>query len=602
MRVTTTRLNFLTMTMRRFLTVLFVIAFAAACGGGGGGSGGTTGGTGGGGGGGGSGGGGDPQPAPVSKPEAARFLSQATFGPTSAEIDAVSDGGLEDWLLAEFDKPPTLHNDWVVSQFPNGQYLTPDGNVIPGLANLPTQSFWAAAIEGDDQLRQRMAFALSQIFVISQNDPELLLVPQTTSGYMDVLTENAFGNYRDLIEDITYSPAMADYLTYLYNARGDMATGRVPDENYAREIMQLFSIGLVELNLDGTPRLDGAGEPIETYDNEDVTGLAKVFTGLGLAGVGLDFSNIPTEAFYQRLEMIPALHSNLEKSFLTTTIPPNTDGDESISIALDALYNHPNTAPFISRQLIQRFVTSSPAPDYVARVATAFESGLYELPDSRSVGTGVRGDLQATIAAVLFDEDARNDTSLDNDEFGKLREPILRFTHWARAFKVNSADSSNEPLLFDASNPAYLAQHPYRAPSVFNFYRPGYILPGSETGNAGLTAPEFQIVNASTIVGYANYLTAFIVGETPKARPGLPAAFQPDYSVELPLAETPSELVDHLDLLLSNGAMQDETRTRIIDSISQIPIDDADRAAGQRIRTVVAIIMVMTSPDYIVQR
>ncbi|MEL7028701.1 MAG: DUF1800 family protein [Pseudomonadota bacterium] len=509
-----------------------------------------------------------PPPAPSATPEeASRFLSQTTFGPTSADIDLVADIGLSEWMLEEFDKPPTLHLQGVLAQIPGGDFVDDDGEPLIDQGFLSSHSFWEAAIDGEDQLRQRMAYALSQILVVSTSDFELFILPQTTAAYMDILTEGAFGNYRDLLEEVTYSVAMAEFLTYLANPKGDMATGRVPDENYARELMQLFTIGLVELNPDGTPRLDGDGNPIETYDNMDVTGLARVFTGLNLDDDTFftNYFDAPRASLYAPLKIYPLFHSELEKSFLDVTIPPNTGAAASIDQALDTLFNHPNMAPFLSRQLIQRFVTSDPDPAYVARVADAFEMGAFALPNGAVVGEGERGDLKATLAAILFDDEARNPASGDDPEFGKLREPVIRFTHWARAFKINSADPSNEVFLFDTASPSLLAQHPYRAPSVFNFYRPGYVAPGTSTGAAGLTAPELQIVNASSIVGYTNFLTLFIVDAAPNVSDTGPQAFIPDYATEFALAEDPAALVEHLDLLLTYGEMQDDTKTRIID-------------------------------------
>ena len=249
------------------------------------------------------------------------------------------------------------------------------------------------AIEGEDQLRQRMAFALSQILVISHAEGNLLFeVPNTVAHYQDILVSNAFGNYRDLLEEVTYAPAMGEYLTYLQNIKGDAATGRMPDENYAREVMQLFSIGLVELEQDGDVITQG-GIPVEVYDNTDVTGLAKVFTGLSLSGdeFFFDFRTLPPDALHSPMQVYPEWHSELEKTFLGTSIAAGTGPAESIDLALDALVDHPNTAPFLARQLIQRFVTSHPEPDYIGRVAAAFSEGQYTLPNGTIVGDGRRG-------------------------------------------------------------------------------------------------------------------------------------------------------------------------------------------------------------------
>jgi uncharacterized protein (DUF1800 family) len=244
-------------------------------------------------------------------------------------------------------------------------------------------------------------------------------------------------------------------------------------------------------------------------------------------------------------------------------------------------------------------VTSAPAPDYVARVAAAFDSGDYELPSGTVVGSGNRGDLGATLAAILFDQNARGDSAGTNTGFGKLREPVIRFTHWARAFKVNSADARNERLLRDTSSPELLGQHPYRSPSVFNFYRPGYIAPGTETGAAQLTAPELQIANASTVMGYPNFLTIYALGRSPKVSPALPSAFAVDYATEKALATDPDALLDHLDLLLTHGTLREETRERIRDALNVVnPGTDAGRLG----RAQLASVMVMTSPEYVVLR
>ncbi|MEH6593680.1 MAG: DUF1800 family protein, partial [Halioglobus sp.] len=227
-----------------------------------------------------------PEPALLTQTEAARFLSQTTFGPNSDAIESLMDEGLEGWLSAELAKPATLHLEDVLSRFPaDGRFYDDQGNALPELVFAASDSFWEKAITADDQLRQRMAFALSQILVVSSQS-DLVRAPQTVAAYMDVLTEGAFGNFRDLIDNVTYSPAMAVYLTYLRNQKADPNTGRVPDENYARELLQLFTLGLVQLNSDGTPTLDATGAPIELYDNSDITGLAKVFTGLSFSGTG----------------------------------------------------------------------------------------------------------------------------------------------------------------------------------------------------------------------------------------------------------------------------------------------------------------------------
>ena len=359
--------------------------------------------------------------------------------------------------------------------------------------------------------------------------------------------------------------------------------------------------GPAGLNPDATPTQGPDGAPIELFDNSDITGLAKVFTGLSFSGAGFNtpLRAIPYESFYQPMRMFNAYHSFEEKSFLNTTIPADTGGIDSIDRALDTIFAHPNVGPFLARQLIQRFVTSSPSPDYVGRVAATFNAGSYSLPSGAEVGSGQRGDLAATIAAILFDADAREKSSTTNPEFGKLREPVIRFTHWARAFEINSADASNERLLRDTSNSQLLGQHAYRSPSVFNFYRPGYIAPGSETGSAGLTGPELQIANASTVMGYPNFLTIYALGRSPKINPALPPAYVADYAAETALAADPEALLDHLDLLLTHGTLLEETRARVTEALDVInPATEAGRLA----RAQLASVMVMTAPEYIVLR
>ncbi|MHA7900634.1 MAG: DUF1800 domain-containing protein [Henriciella sp.] len=535
------------------------------------------------------------------------FLSQATFGPTPDDISTLTGTSPSAWIVAEFNKAPSLNLDYVLSEITEPGARDTDGQLSYEKRNTPTFSFWINAIEGDDQLRQRMAFALSQILVISHAEGNFLFeVPNTVAHYQDILVRNAFGNYRDLLEEVTYSPAMGEYLTYLQNIKGDPATGRMPDENYAREVMQLFSIGLVELEQDGDV-VTNNGVPVETYDNDDVTGLAKVFTGLSLSGgeFWFDFRNLPDDALHSPMQAYPEWHSELEKSFLGTTIPAGTGPEASIDIALDTLVDHPNTAPFVSRQLIQRFVTSHPEPDYIGRVASAFASGQYTLPDGTLVGDGRRGDLSATIAAVLFDPDARDPANRDENSFGKIREPILRFIHWARAFDAGTVTPEYTFPLYNTTFGGGLAQAPYKSPSVFNFYRPGYVAPGTETGAAGLTMPELQLINANSISNYANFMTYFVFSFAGNDNdPNVAGSFIPDYADELALADDPTALVDHLDLLLAFGSTSDETKATIVTFLEDVALENPNDPDynGPYLRTALAVLMMMTSPDYTVQR
>ncbi len=530
--------------------------------------------------------------APADFEASVRFLNRATFGATEAEANSMLTGGYSAWLVDQFNQP-------VNEQLPR---LLADGVQINANFTSPNETYitWRDFVESPDQLRQRMMFALSEILVVGDMSTGNLFGRDFALGYFrDILYRNAFGNYRDILEEVTYSPAMGVFLTYLYNQKADPATNRVPDENYAREVMQLFTIGLFELNLDGTVKTDANGDTIETYDAEDIQGLARVFTGLGLKGDGFGFSRRDDDAFYSPMRFYDEFYETGEKSFLSTVIPAGASGPDSIDMALDALFNHPNVAPFVCRQLIQRFVTGAPTPAYVERVATVFEAGAYQLPDGTLVGTGQRGDLMATLAAILLDDEALQPFDDAPQGFGKVREPVMRFVHWARAFDVNSADAENEDILFDASTTDRLAQHPSRSPSVFNYFRPGYVAPNTQSGAAGLTAPELQITNSATLTGYAATMSRYIRDERNRNRVQSPAAYVPDYTDELALADDAAALVDHLDELLTGGALQPETRDRIIEMMGLMA---GSSAADREARVYIAVWMVMTAPEYLVQR
>ncbi|MEM9386017.1 MAG: DUF1800 family protein [Pseudomonadota bacterium] len=541
----------------------------------------------------------------------ARFFTQATFGPSAQEVARWTNQSASRWLRGEFARPPSL----VLPQLRRFLALSgaEDELTLWGSQtnNFP---FWTNAISGRDQLRQRMAFALSQILVVSNGGGEVLTdIPDAVGYYMDILNTHAFGNYRELLEAVTYSPAMGHYVTYMGNRKADPQTGRMPDENYAREILQLFTVGLVQLNPDGTAALDAQGQPIELYGNADITGLARVFTGIDIDAEVIDPVDAENTDWAKPMITRAEEHSREEKRFLGTVIPEDTGPKQSVSLALDAIFAHPNVGPFIGRQLIQRFVTSNPQPAYVARVAQAFGAGTFELPDGTSVGTGRRGDLKATIAAVLFDAEAREAANLTKADFGKLREPVLRFTHWARAFNASAVTPEYTLELWEAESSEALNQHPYRARSVFNFYRPGYIAPGTQSGEAGMTVPELQIVNAASVPGYANFMTFFVSGEAryadfrelrdlfEEADVDLDArnarrSFVPDYSRELALAGDPDALVDHLDRQLLYRSMSPTTRRSIVNTVSAIDDEDPED------RVNIAVLLTMTCTDYLIQR
>ena len=533
----------------------------------------------------------------------------ASYGPTGDEPRALVGTDAADWIRAQAAVPATSYETGVRDEY---AYWDAVGNrTIRN--NSHTSVFWRAAIEGEDQLRQRMSFALSQIVVASTRS-SLERQAFLMSCYQEALSSNALGNYRDLLDDVTYTAAMGRYLTYRNNVRAFESLGTMPDENYAREIMQLFTIGLDELNPDGTPRLDGRGRSIPTYDNDDVVGLARVFTGLREPGDRVPAAASDTcEA--KRLTVYEPHNEDGEKTFLGTTIPAGLDGDASIARALDALFAHPNVGPFVGRQLIQRFTASHPEPAYVARVAAAFDAGAFTAPDGTSFGTGRRGDLLATVAAVLLDPSVHLDAgqvrmgdapgASDTTALGKLVDPVLLFTRWARAFRTAPVTPGHEDNLLYHAESAYrgLAQLPFRAPSVFNFYRPLYVAPGTEAGAAGLTVPELQIVNGSSRIGYVGFMHDYVRDDTPGYGTGV-ASFVPDYAAELALADDPDALAEHLDTKLLSGRMTVDTRATIVDVLNDVPVrtDDADDADDdRRLRTELAVTIVVTSPEWAVQ-
>ena len=525
----------------------------------------------------------------LSAQEASRFLGQATFGPKMNEIDTVAASGYAAWLDSQFAKPQSLHLPPVTAYL--GTLPATSQNGQTGFQ----WSLWKTFSSGDDALRQRVAFALSQIFVVSLNSNIAFSYPRGPAQYLDTLGTHAFGNYRTLLEAVTYSPMMGLYLSHLRNQKENNTTGTVPDENYAREVMQLMSIGLYELNPDGSQKLNGVGKPIETYSNADVSSMAKVMTGLSWAGPDTTdnrFNGRATGADPDKeikpMQAYEQFHSIAQKQFLGVTIPAQATAstNNDIRIALDTLFNHPNVGPFIGKQLIQRLVSSNPSPAYVSRVSAAFANN----------GAGVRGDLKAVIRAVLLDPEARAPTSASS---GKLREPAVRFVHWMRSFNATSLDGRF--LQGTTTDPAtQLAQTPMYAPSVFNFFRPGYIPPNSRVGSAGLVAPEAQIIHETSLAGYLNFMRGVVTSGIGSSATGT-RDIQANYSVELSLAAIPDALIDRVALLLTAGNLSATARATIRAAVTSVPIGTANPAGDQRNRVNLAVFLIMASPEYIFQ-
>ncbi len=516
--------------------------------------------------------------------EAARFLRMAGLGADEAVVTALTDADAADWLINQMAIAPRGYLDELSSRLSEDDAKNRDSSML----------VYERLIRSDAQLRTRMAFALSQLFVISDRDE--FGRGYALANYYDILNRNAFGNYRDLLGEVTTNPMMGKYLTYLYNRKGDPRTGRQPDENYARELLQLFSIGLVELNMDGTPKTGPDGNPVETFDNDDIVGLARVFTGYAFAGTSYRFRDRFPDAYRRPMTMYEEHHSDLEKSFLGTTIPAGTSGEQSVEQALDAVFAHPNVAPFVSRQLIQRFTASHPEPDYVERVATAFETGRYTSDNDRTFGTGERGDLAATLAAVLLDESVHDDVRVSTE--GKVREPVLKFSQWAREYAKPPTkilvDGEWNRLSDTSDSITSLGQSPMKSPSVFNFYRPGHIAPGTQTGAAGLTAPELQIVGSASALGYVNWMSDYIVRDDRHWE----GAVVPDYTQELALADDPAAMIDLIDMRLTAGGLGSDTRAAMLEVIEALPIRENNADTDRLSRVRMAMLMALTSPEY----
>ncbi|WP_251881038.1 DUF1800 domain-containing protein [Achromobacter sp. Marseille-Q4954] len=508
----------------------------------------------------------DTSPAKPTPGQASRFLAQATFGPTPADIDAVARDGYAAWLDAQLAMPPSqTHFDWLLQQRKNTEEFK--GNGI----NAPLEStLWRKFISAPDQVRTRVAFALSEIFVVGVSSITASWPLFGAAGFMDLLAEHALGNYRQLLTAVTQNLSMGCMLTYRGNRKEDPKTGRHPDENYAREVMQLFSIGLLELEADGSVRMVN-GAPVETYTNADVQGLAKVFTGWDINGPETDVE------FHRRpMALNNALHSLAEKRFLGAVVPAGTDGHLSLKRAMEVICAHPNVGPFIGTQLIQRLVTSNPSRAYVARVSAAFDDD----------GSGTRGNLKAVVRAVLLDPEARN-PDLAAPGWGKVREPIVRFAAWARAFGATSNNGA-WAMPDTTDNTIRLAQSPMRSASVFNFFRPRYVPPVTELARRHLVAPELQITDETSIAGYLNFLAIYVDRGWED--------LQTPYAAEIALAQDPAALVARVALLLAGDAYSAETAGSIARAVATIP------AGRPRDRVRAAIMLVAASPEYLVQK
>lgn len=527
-----------------------------------------------------------------------RFLEQATFGPTSTEVTRVQGIGFRAYLNEQFTAP--------MSTIPAGTLMPTDqAQGCPAtVASDPTYNqntcnrnyytmyplqiaFYQNALYGQDQLRQKVVWALHKIMVVSGND---VTQPAWMSPYLQTLQRDAFGNYRQLLQDVTLNPAMGQYLDMLGNTKGN------PNENYAREVLQLFSVGLDKLNIDGTPQLDSQGNRIPTYDQTTITNFARVFTGWRLAAAKTTTINGGTFTVlnYQDPMIVTNEnnHDTASKTLLNgAVLPAGQNSTTDLNAALDNIFNNPNVGPFISRQLIQHLVTSNPSPAYVARVATVFNNncaGLY--PDSPC--SGVRGDLKAVVRAVLLDPEARGDAKTD-PAYGLQREPVQLITDILRIANAKSADLSTTSDGYLVPNSQTLDQDVYRPPTVFSYYPADYTVAGTI-----LSGPQFGILTTTTVLRRANFVNTIVNNGIAKSADPVngnaPKGTALDLSALQGLAGTPANLVNELDRLMMHGTMSQGMKTSIVNAISTT----ADAGA----RTRMALYLVASSSQYQIER
>lgn len=539
--------------------------------------------------------------------EAARFLYQAGFGTDYESIRALALSGNDfaGWIERQSQLAPTLVLPLMTSinaetfrshisrdDDGDGRLNDPDDYFGPWALHF-SYALWDNLAKAPDQLRYKIAHALTQILVVSANS-DLSNHGEAMSDYYDIFLRNAFGNYRDILTEVTYHPAMGYYLSHLNNPKSNPAENKHPDENYAREIMQLFTIGLYELNMDGSRKLDASGDPIPTYDNNDIGELAKVFTGLG--GGDLSYKILEENPNFQVFfgaelyvinRTIPMImweseHEPGPKTIVGNyTIPAGQTGDKDIADAIDHLFNHNNTAPFVARQLIQRLVTSNPSPGYIERVASTFVDN----------GQGIRGDMKAVVSAILLDPEARSCEALVGPTHGKLREPILRYANILRAVETDSpnGDYWKDPL----STIQLMKQAPLSAPTVFNFYTPDY-QPLGDIQQQGLVAPEFQIFDSETAIGYVNQVlyTTFYELAMFDYEPETPNV-EFDFDELTTISEDAEQLINRLDILFTYGQMTESTREVIRDALGNLPFSQ-----GEDLRAKMALYLTLISPDY----
>jgi len=520
--------------------------------------------------------------------DAVRLLEQSTWGPNDALVTHVQSVGAAAFLDEQFAMPQTKYT--VFPPMPSTRPATCiDDHTLPVTATSYCardnyslfqlqREFFKNAVMAPDQLRQRVAFALSQILVVSG-----LKVGEAYAmeRYQQMLADLVFDNFRNVLTQVTLSPAMGHYLDMVNNQKPNTTTAVNPNENYAREVMQLFSIGTTELQLDGTPLLDTANKAIATYGQDDIEGFAHVFTGWTYptaTALGATPRTGENPSFYDgSMEQRPQYHDFTAKALIDgATAPANLTMSADLANAINVIFMHPNVGPFIGKQLIQKLITSNPSPAYVARVATVFNDN----------GAGVRGDLKAVVRAILLDQEARSPNPR-HPAYGRLREPAQFIVALARALNATTDG------VFFRAQPNAMGQPIYTAPSVFNFYPPDYVIPST-----GVLGPEFALQNTSTAFTRINYVNSLVFAQSIAPDPTVYGATgtQLDWSGLTSLAGNPQALVAKLDALLMHGTLSATAQGAIVTAVSAVSATDA------LTRAKTAFYLVASSPQYQVER
>ncbi|PKH09370.1 DUF1800 family protein [Moritella sp. Urea-trap-13] len=548
--------------------------------------------------------------APSVTNAAVKLLYQGSFGPTPETLLSAQQVTRQQWIATQMQLAPSWHYP-LTTQYCDGS-ITPTTNIVDGSDSANTskvenkkspnpraclkaqESVWLEhALTAQDQLRQRVAFALSQILVVSSQEPPLAKYGDGLAWYYDLLVKHSFGNYRDLLQDVTLSPAMGVYLSMQGNRKANLNNNTFPDENYAREVMQLFSIGLYQLDISGQAILDKQGNKLPSYQQADVENLARVFTGWDLVE-NKRYGNRRTGRYDTFMELSPKQHDYNEKELFGESIKAGMKADKELSASLDLLFNHPNVGPFISRQLIQRLVSSNPSPEYIKRIASIFNDN----------GEGVRGDLGAVVQAILLDDDAQG--SITSPAL-KLKEPLLNYIGFLRAFSATPKSAHYQLRQLNGT----FGQGAMRSDSVFNFYQPDFTPNYSANESLNYLVDSGSNDSASTVPASIVPIDQQMITVAPEAQimvdPLLikqlslmfkqtmsnKTSFNLDFTEPLALADNSVDMLEYLDQLLLAGKMTAAFKTQLQSHLSNIK--DQKRQLKE------AIYLIVSSADYAVQ-